>query len=371
MALQDLTPQLRTRLNRVEKLVGLFLFVAVACVGVGLYFYVRHVLKSRGYGLKKIPYYTYVADSTGLQKNTPVKMMGFTVGEVTEVDRGPDMYWMVQSNLNVVVKFIVREPYFDYIWTDSKVKVGAGDFLGTRAIEVTRGRDYQLTVGNWRSLDPWVANDEWSTESYLNNSVPLTYVRLSQRTNGFFLLADEQPPLPVKLAQIAERVDSALPGVLAMTNKLDAALGSLVSLTAQLDKAMPTVTNAVGKFDGLIGDIRPLTQKTGGIGELLFPTTLIADVHQTLSNVNERFSQVGPALSNLNRLVDQLSATMTNINTQLERDTNLVADVGRLANEATELADTANTLLRRHWLFRSAYKTNKSEAKAAQGKGKK
>ena len=54
------------------------------------------------------------------------------VGVVTHVNRSPDEYWMGQQNLNVFVRFEVREPYFDYIWIDSHVKLGGGDFLGTR-----------------------------------------------------------------------------------------------------------------------------------------------------------------------------------------------------------------------------------------------
>ncbi len=56
MALQDLTPQLRTRLGRVERVVGFFVFLAVAFMLAGMAFYIRHQLLKRGYGLKRIPY---------------------------------------------------------------------------------------------------------------------------------------------------------------------------------------------------------------------------------------------------------------------------------------------------------------------------
>jgi hypothetical protein len=48
---------------------------------------------------------------------------------------------------------------------------------------------------------------------------------------------------------------------------------------------------------------------------------------------------------------------------QLEANTNLVGNVSQLAASAHRLADTTDTLLRRHWLFRSAFKTNSSAQK--------
>ena len=40
MALQDLTPQLRTRLNRMERMVGWFVFLATALLLFGFGYYV-------------------------------------------------------------------------------------------------------------------------------------------------------------------------------------------------------------------------------------------------------------------------------------------------------------------------------------------
>lgn len=369
MALQDLTPQLRTRLSRVERLVGLFVFLSVALLVTGLAFYVRHQLKERGYGLKKIPYYTYVSDSTGLKVGTPVKMMGFTIGEITLVDRGPDDWWMVQSNLNVVVKFIVREPYFNYIWLDSHVKLGSGDFLGTRSLEVTRGRGYELTVGNWRGKEAWVASDDWATDRFLGyNSIPLVYHRLSEKTNGFFLVTDENPPLPDKLGQIAQTVDAALPGVLAMTNKLDTVLSNLVSLTSQFERTMPQVKSAVGEAEKLLADIRPLTQKPGGVGELLLPTNLNSQLTVVLEDVHKNSDRLGPLVTNISDAVSDMRNTMitvqntvSNLQAQLTANTNLAPAVTQVAEKTAQLAETTDTLLRRHWLFRSAFKTNKAD----------
>jgi ABC-type transporter Mla subunit MlaD len=369
MALQDLTPQLRTRLGRVERVVGLFVFLAVAAMIAGLAFYIRHQLVKRGYGLKRIPYYTYVSDSTGLQPGTPVKMMGFTVGTVTQVDRSPDLWWMVQNNLNVFVKFEVREPYFDYIWIDSKAKVGSGDFLGARVLEVTRGRGYELTVGNWRSKDPWVASDDWATDQYLKyNTLPLTYRPLSRQTNGFFLFAEESQPLPEKLADVAQKVDAALPNILGLTNQVQSVLTNVVSLTKEIERTMPQVRQTITEAERLLADARPLTQKPGGIGELLIPPALNAQLSNVLQDIHSNAETLGPLVTNISLAVSDMRSTLlvvqntvSNLQSQLGANTNLVPAVTQVAEKTAQLAETTDILLRRHWLFRSAFKTNKND----------
>jgi hypothetical protein len=57
MPLQDLTPQLRTRLSRVERLVGLFVTVATILLVIGLTYYVLQTAKRKGWGRQKLPYF--------------------------------------------------------------------------------------------------------------------------------------------------------------------------------------------------------------------------------------------------------------------------------------------------------------------------
>src|SRR5260370_7174140 len=85
MALQDLTPQLRTRLSRLERVVGWFVTIATFLLAVGLVYYVYKTAESRGWFLKKMPYFTFVRDSTALKIKDPVKLMVFTAGEIVNI----------------------------------------------------------------------------------------------------------------------------------------------------------------------------------------------------------------------------------------------------------------------------------------------
>src|ERR1041385_6732099 len=134
MALHDLTPQLRTRLSRLEKVVGWFVTVATLLLLGGLAYYIYTLAERKGWFLKKMPYYTFVRNATGLAVGDRVKLMGFDAGDITEVTpEEPNDYY------NVYIQFRVKEPYYGYLWEDSVPRVGAADFLGHRFIEVTKG----------------------------------------------------------------------------------------------------------------------------------------------------------------------------------------------------------------------------------------
>src|SRR3954467_2389188 len=85
MAVQDLTPQLRTRLSRLEKVVGWFVTVATLLLVAGLTYYVISGAKSKGWFRTKAPYFTYLESGAGLKAGDKVLMMGFPIGEISTV----------------------------------------------------------------------------------------------------------------------------------------------------------------------------------------------------------------------------------------------------------------------------------------------
>src|SRR6266705_2109339 len=83
MALQDLTPQLRTRLSRMERAVGWFVILATGLLLFGFGYYIYDTAERRGWFKVKAPYYTYTDAATGLKEGDPVKLMGLDVGRIT------------------------------------------------------------------------------------------------------------------------------------------------------------------------------------------------------------------------------------------------------------------------------------------------
>ena len=289
MPVQDLTPQLRTRLSRLERWVGIFVTLATLLMLVGLAFYVHQMAKRKGWYQRKLPYFTFVDSAAGLKVGQPVKMMGFDVGEIISIDAEPP-----GSFYDVFVGFNVKEPYEGYLWDDSKARVVAGDFLGNRYIEVTKGSNGVATY----VFHPLMETDPAAAQAFIGSSTvvfgeelldatktnfithafkPITAenLRLIEaagirtlhlidksstaakwptavwhpqdgryepfdrvHSKGYFLPPDEQPALTERLEQVATALRTALPNVLDLTNYLQRTLAQAANAAAQADQLL-------------------------------------------------------------------------------------------------------------------------------------
>ena len=377
MALQDLTPQLRTRLRKVEWVVVLFLLGALALGFAGLGFFIKTTGDKRGWWVRQVPYYTYLRDGSSVKVGTPVKMLGFTIGEVVQIDTAPDDPWHRSEGFNVFVRFLVRDPYHGYIFTDSKLKVSGLpiDIAGGNFLEITRsqGLGIATTAPSTNASGGGVLGVLWDKYAYnLGRPEATNFIRYDPATRddkGYFLRTEVTGDLIGELTLLVPRIREAFtkPG----------GLGDLL---------FPT--NLSARFD------RP-----GGLGDIMIPTNLSSALTVTLTNLNAQIGGVGSLVSNLDRsvppLLTNLNATLpplltdlgrtlpplaTQVNQQIQGVGPLVSNLnstlpGTLAEvERTLGAVRTNTLpaadgvltnasdfvggLRRHWLFRGAFRTN-------------
>ncbi|MGB0583307.1 MAG: hypothetical protein ACPGVU_26795, partial [Limisphaerales bacterium] len=72
--MKDLTPNLRTRLNRVEHVVGFFVLLAALLLAGGFGYYIWFTAKKKGWFEVKAPFFCYVDRATGLAEGQPVTM---------------------------------------------------------------------------------------------------------------------------------------------------------------------------------------------------------------------------------------------------------------------------------------------------------
>jgi len=84
---------------------------------------------------------TFKATESG-EPGNPIRLMGFNVGEITKIELNKP--WLPRG---VTIFFNIRDPYYGYIWWDSKVRVES-DFLGHRYLEVEKGRFGAPSVTN-------------------------------------------------------------------------------------------------------------------------------------------------------------------------------------------------------------------------------
>lgn len=359
MALQDLTPQLRTRLSRVERLVGFFILVATVLLVTGFFYYIYHTAQRKGWFLTKGPYFTFVGSAAGLKTGDPVKLMGFDVGEITKIEAMPPSDPM----FNVYVEFNVRAPYFGYLWSNSVVKLTSGDFLGNRFLEVTKGTDGRATyiVDN----NPEAPIKENSVITGILDNSGTNYTKLNRRfekyvakdniwkrVDGYWLRSEESPALTEQLDKVVKQVEAALPGFMSLTNQVAETLTNTTRLMQRVDTTVAAVQPVVTNMAAISAQ---LSNPKGSLGEWLIPTninsqlqTTLASVHSTVGNAN---TNMGIISSNLNLSLANLADITSNLNNQVQANHLLLSEVSSLVVNADDFVQG----LKRNWLLKSSF----------------
>jgi ABC-type transporter Mla subunit MlaD len=155
------------------------------------------------------------------------------------------------------------------------------------------------------------------------------------------LPAAESVPVAERLDKIIGQVETALPNIMSLTNKLAAVLDNAASISGQL-------------------------REPGGLTLWALGTNSNQQFATALTNANSLMTGVN---TNLNQLTDQIGATLenlagitSNLNVQLRGNTNLVGGAAKTMADVDDLVQG----LKRHWLLRSAFKTKATNAPAKQ-----
>lgn len=412
MALQDLTPQLRTRLSRMERAVGWFVFLAVALLLFGFCYYLYNTAKRKGWFLTKAPYFTFVDTAEGLRVGDPVLLMGFDAGVIREVTPMP----ADDFTYNVYVEFQLREPNFGYIWTEgSRAKITAADFLGKRVLEVSKGtggyptflsyplRSVPLHLLSGLPGEPakWLLAQELydatGTNLLAKPMIPLNrlpesaalasagytnilvfdarearksltavwnfregaYEPFTPGVSKFWLLSDEAPPVSERLQQVVAMVEHALPGVFSLTNQLSALLTNSDALARNLNQAALDARPAVSNLARATASL----DQPGGLGAWLLPTNVTQELEATLGATRGTLGAARQTLdtANTNLVVlaqslllslDNLASLTSNLNEQVEANSNLLSGISQTITNANHFVQG----LKKHWLLRSAFR---------------
>ncbi|HMP84078.1 MAG TPA: MlaD family protein [Verrucomicrobiota bacterium] len=370
MALQDLTPQLRTRLSRMERAAGWFVLLAVVLLMAGLAYYLKVMAERKGWGVQKIRYQTSLSTAAGLKVGNPVKLMGFDVGEITRIEANdPTDY-----DYGVTVYFWIKKPYFGYLWSDSQVKV-ASELLGGRYLEVTKGYMGVPTVYMGTNevalgvLRQGYFNQQLQEQLQITNSLPealKTLNRIAYRERetfyarpspdaSYWLEPLESPAINDRLEKLANQVEAALPNILDYTNRIAAILD-----TNRIATIISNVALITTETHAITADVR---EKLVALGPTLTNISLIT------GNLSDPDGSLGEwllstnlyvILDDVDRSLVNLAAITSNLNFQVQENP---AMLGQISSAVTN-ADNLVQGLQRHWLLRSAFKPAKTNAPA-------
>lgn len=341
-----------------ERVVGLFVTLATLLLLAGFGYYVYHTGVRKGWWTFKARYYTEVDSGAGLAVGGDVRLLGFTVGRITKVEANEPF-----KTPAVHVAFYVLHPYQGYIWTDSRAKVVAGDFLGGRYIEVTPGGS-SIEPDSTNKVELFASYKEIDGEWHVLDEQTGEYVP-EEKTKGYWLVATESPAAMERLEMIANRAEEALPGILDMTNRINLVLSNIASVTVEaqmlLSAALPTMTN----IQVITSNLR---EPKGSLGEWALPTNLHTQLLDTLASANVTLTNASKMIANTDTnvltLVTNLDQTLinlanitSNLNQQVQSNTNLVRSVSELIQNADDMIQG----LKRHWFLRSAFKNKEKE----------
>ena len=413
MALQDLTPQLRTRLSRMERAVGWFVILALALLTFGFVYYIYNTAERKGWFVLKAPYFTYTDEAAGLKVGDPVTLMGFEAGQITAIVPMP----AEQFVYNVYIEFELKWPNFEYMWTEgSRAKVATADLLGKRVLQVTKGTGgyptyvfhplRQVSIAEARSLPDrtnWMMAEEIPSPAGTNllaqpkdaltnldaiaasgcsnilimNAAEkrkfMTGIWNDQngsydpytRGSKYWLISDRSTAVTERLEKIVDDVEKALPNILGLTNQLARVLSNTDRLASNLNAATLTAQPAVSNLAAIVAHL----DQPGALGEWLLPTNLNRQLTQTLGTADSALGTADIALANANtnlsllvenlsRSLDNLANLTSNLNSQVQANTNMLTAISRAVVDADDLVQG----LKRHWLFRSAFRTKTTNA---------
>ncbi len=359
MALQDLTPQLRTRLSRMERAVGVFVLMATLLLLAGFAYYLYNTAQRKGWFITHAPYFTFLRSATGLKVGDPVMLMGFNAGDITEITPMPPS----EPEWNVYVKFRIRSPYFGYLWDDSRVKITSGDFLGNRFLEVTKGTNGHATyqVDNKESAE--LRADSVITAIYDDRSS--NYVSLNRKFEKFdkkkqewvkaspyWLIAEESPALADRLESLISDAQKSIPGVMSLTNQVKDTLDKSSALLARANDTVGGIQPLVTNLTVISGQLR---DPHGSLGEWLIPTNINTQLASTLDSANTTIRSANTNLNsvsaNLNQTLLQLAEITSNLNAQVQANSLMLTEISSLIVDSDDLVQG----LKRNWLLKSSF----------------
>lgn len=386
MALQDLTPQLRTRLNRMERAVGWFVLIAAALLLAGFGYYLHNTAARKGWFTQKINYQTSLNNAAGLKEGDPVKLMGFPVGEITKITPNkPDDYFGISIDFTVKKERVNNYP--GYIWDDSKVKVNS-DLLGNRFLEITKGHSgvptiledtnrVALQMLRWKEIktareeqtkqlraefpDLETTNHaafEWQVKDRLEQLTKSEnsrfYTNLQQ---AYWITPLESPAVNERLEQLVNQVELALPNILNITNKINAVLDNSAALASNLNLVAVKAQPAVSNFALLAGELRG----PGALGEWALGTNSQQNLDAALANANLLLAHTDTnlvaLLESFGDSLNNLAGITSNLHAQVNANTNILSSISQTVLDADDFVQG----LKRHWFLRSAFKKKSEE----------
>jgi phospholipid/cholesterol/gamma-HCH transport system substrate-binding protein len=344
--------------------VGLMAIVALAILG----FLIFLMSGARGFFTTKTEIYTYLNDSQAVSEASPVTLNGITVGQVSKVELSGSN----QPNRFVKISMAIETKYLPAIPVDSQAEMAAANLLGTKYINIKKGKSAQsiqagaeIPSSESAELED-VFRQSSATLATLQNVVTklgdiIDQVQTGKGTIGKLLV---DPTLYNNFVAISAKFASLASDLHDTLNSSDNSVGKLFHDNGELyNDVHGIVTQANGVITQVNTLVDGLNSGKGTIGQFLqnpaaYDDTrqILADMHQLLAGIQAGQGTVGKLLKT-DEFGDEIKSTMMRLDTLLEKMNSGQGTLARLLNDPA-LADDLDGLLRESQGLMKDFRTN-------------
>ncbi len=262
--------------------------------------------------------YTYLSDSAALTKGAPVSLNGITVGKVRQIA----LSGLADPQKQVRVDMEIRSGYLLRIPVDSLTSISAANLLGTKFINITRGKapnhiTDRATLPSLNTADfEDVVKQGYAILASLQETVNkvngiVDVVQSGSGSIGKLLVSEE---FYDRLNDVAKQVQI----IAAALNDNKGTLGHLLNN----DDMYTQVSGSLTRIDNLLAGAQ---QGQGTAGKFLKDPALYDNVNKTVLDVRKVLADLQAGKGTAGKLLysddlhNQISATLTKLDTMVDR----------------------------------------------------
>ena len=266
----------------------------MAIVALSLLGYLIFLLTGSGgifHSTSKI--YTYMADSGDLAEGAPVRLNGIVVGKVSNVGLSGSN----DPNRVIKIEMEIDDQFLKDIPVDSTAQIAAGNLLGTKYINITKGKSPnhiqpggELPSANVAEFED-VVRQSYSAVAALQGILTkvdqlLSQIESGQGTIGKFLTDPTLYDKAVGTANEAQKLISAL-------NSNKGTIPKLLNNDEMYNDLRGTISRVNNLMDGL-------QQGQGSAGKFLKDPALYNESRATISDLRNAIASVQKVIDGLN-----------------------------------------------------------------------
>lgn len=302
-----------------ELRVGIMASVALAILG----FTVFLLAGSTGFFKSTANVYTYFDDSAAIAVAAPVTLNGITVGKVTKVALSGSN----QPGRIIKVTMQIEEKYLGAIPIDSQAVITAGNLLGTKYINIRKGRSAQTIAKNGEvpskdltTIDDFVqqGNTALTALQGIVTKVDgiVSQVEAGKGTIGMLLVDDTIAKKMTSIVVEAEKL------VVTLNTAAKSDKNSVGKLLNDNGAMYDDVRGSIAKINGLMDGIE---KGEGTAGKLLKDPKMyddavktIADFRKILADIDSGKGDIGKLLKG-DELHQEIRSTMGRVDAMLDK----------------------------------------------------